>query len=665
MKNLLFISICGLALACMPAQDACASDGNLYTVVRPGVNAGTGTADYYVDIFAPLDQSEEYVFFAEPRFRINPGRSDEYEFNLGLGYRRLLSGGGWYAGANVFYDTMESPNDFRYHQIGLGVEARSMWIDVIANGYIQAGDTKNRLPANDRYSLGSTMLVKADGYEEALSGMDGEIGFLVPGISDIVETRLYAGGYWWLSGMSDDISGVRARLQIDPVPFITVNGSYSYDDTRESVWRADAYLNIPFEVSNIFDGRCPLERVRDSFSFGSGPRDPQGRMADRVERDRYVQTEEALTGYEGVHDMIYVDNSNVTGTEDGSLDHPYSTITDAVQRMLGDGPEGIADPLFDPSDCAWIYVFRGVGDYYEGDIGLFGPNLDPAKRSVTVWGEHFALPGMTPGGFPVVDVHDLDYGFTYNGGTEGGTLVFRGMRVTGAYNDGLRADHLNTVFLNDNEFVYNNCDGVDLRFVGANINVFGNRFIDNVDQGLSIRNYAVEGYMAPPGIGIDVHDNVISGNDSYGLKVQIDHSAEEQGLIDINIHDNISSDNLCTEEYVDIVRAEGGDTCDGIYVEINRSDGGDTNVSIRNNTCNANTFDGIRLNVTDLSLSGFVSAEVAGNRANGNLDDGIEVNISIGLDEGQTLAERLGLSMEGNTTENNSDQNTTVNVDSP
>jgi len=87
---------------------AFAADTEWNSVIRPGVNAGTGTADYYVDLFSPLYQDGSSMLFFNPKFRINPGREDEYEINAGLGYRALVSNGDWFVGGNMYFDTMES-----------------------------------------------------------------------------------------------------------------------------------------------------------------------------------------------------------------------------------------------------------------------------------------------------------------------------------------------------------------------------------------------------------------------------------------------------------------------------------------------------------------------------------------------------------------------------
>jgi hypothetical protein len=71
-------------------------------------------------------------------------------------------------GGNIYFDTMKSRNDNRYNQIGLGVEARSQWVDVIMNGCIVAGDELNFIAENDLYSLNNMSLAVNKGAEQSM-----------------------------------------------------------------------------------------------------------------------------------------------------------------------------------------------------------------------------------------------------------------------------------------------------------------------------------------------------------------------------------------------------------------------------------------------------------------------------------------------------------------
>jgi len=279
-KRVLFISmfISGLMAAGMVSD----AHAGWPVVLRPGVNAGTGTADYNVSLFAPVIQTDDSMIFLTPNFRINDG-TDENELNVGVGYRKLLGGGDWYMGVNAFFDTIRSRHSHDFRQLGIGLEARSKWVDVIFNGHIAADDRNEEVHDNDRTTFGFPIVTR-NGKEEQLPGIEGEVGFLIPGVSDFVETHVYVGGYHWKSKLIGDIGGVKARVEVMPIPFVTLNATYDYDSEWESTWRGEAYLNVPFDLS----GGNPFAGIGDYFKFGQGARDVSARMTDRVERDRYI-----------------------------------------------------------------------------------------------------------------------------------------------------------------------------------------------------------------------------------------------------------------------------------------------------------------------------------------------------------------------------------------
>jgi len=271
--------LCGLLVA-GTAVDAAAE--NWPVVLRPGINFGTGSADLNVSAFAPVYQTNRALFFFTPNFRYNDG-ANENEFNIGAGVRSLI-GDESYLGANIFYDQIRSRYSHNFHQIGLGIEGRSRWFDATLNGHIPVGDRQEGVNENDRMKIVNLTLVLARGKEEQLPGVDGEVGVLIPVVSDFVETRAYLGGYYWKSDLVGDIGGVKARVEIRPVPLLTLNATYDYDNEFESTWRGEAYLNIPFDIS----GGNPFASIGDYLKFGQGPRSVSERMTDRVERDRYI-----------------------------------------------------------------------------------------------------------------------------------------------------------------------------------------------------------------------------------------------------------------------------------------------------------------------------------------------------------------------------------------
>jgi hypothetical protein len=340
------------------------------TQIRPGVMDGDDDAgtDYFIDLLMPFWGSEKALVFFNPVYRFDD--DDETEWNLGLGTRLLLMNDALILGGNVFFDTIETEENHDFDQWGVGVEALSHWVDFRANYYNPTGDSKERIEDLDRYSFGSTSILLNRGWEEALEGYDAEIGFLVPFVSNYIETRVYGGFYAYESDVSDDIDGTRFRLELVPMPLIHLNLEVTDDDMRDTTW-VGGYLSIPFSFeSNPFKG------IRDALAFGKGARSVPERMTEKVVRDRHVRTERLVADDPDtvVADIVYVNADNPDPGE-GTYENPYKHIS-----------------LFDEADArwqpgTWIYVFSwdNEGDTQE-DVNF------TLLRKMVLWGEGYSHP---------------------------------------------------------------------------------------------------------------------------------------------------------------------------------------------------------------------------------------------------------------------------------
>jgi len=336
--------------------------------LRPGLGGGRQGALFYTDYLAPLGGDQESLIFLDLKAMASNAGANEQ--SLGLGYRRLLNEQ-WILGTNLFYDTRYSENGFYHQQLGCGLEALSPWIDLRAN-YYQPTSREKHLEGEDSYAFGERSLLKYENYEEALEGFDAEIGFLVPKISDLVETRIYGGGYWYNSKLGEDVEGIKAGVKIRPSPALTLDIGIRNDNLLGNDTFVKGYVTIPFGGGEARPavGR-PVRQLRE-------------RMTDVVVRDTDIMTS-VNTKEEKLHDMIYVDNSNVADPdEDGSLSHPHNTLNEAFDDSLyGEG--------------VWIYVQEGDGTAtgYTGQYTLVD--------EVTLWGEGYEYLGLGGGGYPIID----------------------------------------------------------------------------------------------------------------------------------------------------------------------------------------------------------------------------------------------------------------------
>jgi len=347
--------------------------------LRPGVFAGLGDAepgvDGFLDFFMPFWGNERHLLYVNPTLRMDDNSGEE--FNLGLGYRGLFGRGAWILGANFYYDHIETEQSNGFNQLGFGVEALSRRLDLRANYYAPVGDDTREAAGNGGYSFSSTSITLVEGYEEALEGVDGEVGVLVPYVSDYMETRLYVGGYYYDSDVGDGYEGLKTRLEFRPGKYISLNFEIRDDNDRGTDMFLGGWISLPI---SLFGGGPAFEKTGRVFQLGGGPRTMQERMTEKVIRDRHITTRvHGSRDGEKVADVIYVNEDN-PNPGDGSLENPYRDIMDAQNS-----------PRY--KNGAYIYVFSSDGhaDTYDNvHLSL----LD----DMVLWGQGYRHPVFKLGG---------------------------------------------------------------------------------------------------------------------------------------------------------------------------------------------------------------------------------------------------------------------------
>lgn len=272
-----------------------------------GVRFGEEDLEGYSDMILPLLNNEQNIIFFNPRVSLmNEGAN---EFNLGLGYRRLVTSG-LVLGGNVFVDSRESAHGNRFNQWGAGVELLSQYVDFRANYYdadndkekigqysSQNQETVSQTTSRTRASSSTTATVRpgtaggysdpyAEGhgiyydqyggtitdyttrtnytttyrtttttttttkwfeqYEAGMDGWDMEIGFKLP-LPIGPEVRLFGGYYSYDNSLGDDVDGLKARLEIKTGPYLALDAEIFEDKTLNgSDFFVGARLQIPF-----------------------------------------------------------------------------------------------------------------------------------------------------------------------------------------------------------------------------------------------------------------------------------------------------------------------------------------------------------------------------------------------------------------------------------
>jgi hypothetical protein len=220
--------------------------------------AGTKRDLGEADLFIPLIQDQNTLFFTDVRYRLDNQSSKEG--NFGLGIRHILPSD-WIIGGYGYYDRKKSFYDNMFKQITLGVEALLVDWDFRANAYIPIGKKSYLEESLSSVKFANSSILYYQGEERSLKGYDAEIGWRLPifNENDGQQIRLYAGGYKFYNGGVETVKGPRGRFELtfNEVPFLwegsrlTLEAETQRDDVRGRQSFASFRLRIPFSTSKI------------------------------------------------------------------------------------------------------------------------------------------------------------------------------------------------------------------------------------------------------------------------------------------------------------------------------------------------------------------------------------------------------------------------------
>lgn len=517
--GLLLLALLSIFAAFSNAIAEGTEDSTHPAVIRPGVISGSGNhpTDFFLDLLVPVKDYGQRLVFFNANLRFDDAHQNEQ--NLGLGYRYLFEGKDTIAGIdglvgmNIFLDSIETEHNNRFNQIGVGVEFLSPWLDLRANFYHPMSNRK-QVPELSRYGFGQTSIVIYQGIEQPLWGYDAEIGTMLPVISDMVETRIYAGRYWYDAGhFTSDVSGWRYRVEFWPSRIINLQIEHKNDDRTDDVTSLGGYLNLPFSLENLLSGRNPFERFSEYAQFGHLPRSLTERMTERIVRDRNIITgagpSESPEPVPGAS-LIYVNADNPTAG-DGSFNNPYRDIADLAlnDRYL---------------DNATVYVFSS-----DNTPDLYNNVSIHLRDGMILWGEGARHPLYGLGGgkdAPILDGADGAAVVLANNNEVMGLTIttgeygIYGENIMGAkiHDNTISNNQSNSIFIT-NSLAYGDMAGKSLSFSFAN-----NQIIDNGDSGIHLVNdiYSVGDQEELSGVTVQAsfNGNTITGNTGAGIDMQ-------------------------------------------------------------------------------------------------------------------------------------------------
>ena len=268
-------------------------------------------------ILQPLFQNENSLTYADLRAIFRFAQTEE--FNFGLGHRMMYND--WILGGYFSFDTRNTERDVQHHAVTFGLEALSRQWDVNFNYYLPISGKETVATGTLGGTFIGTTLFANGVVEEALEGVDFEVGALLPFVP-IGETRLFLGTYYFDGDVAPSTGmGKKIRLEFRPRKNITLN--FQATDDR------------------LFDSEFSVQ-IKYSFGYAaeSGVRTLSERMIQFHERDIDIKTTAALPDLlmeSGTTDdrvlisdnVIHIDNTAAMGG-DGSVNAPFDNIADAI-----------------------------------------------------------------------------------------------------------------------------------------------------------------------------------------------------------------------------------------------------------------------------------------------------------------------------------------------
>lgn len=537
----------------------------------------------YVDWLIPTISNPSGMAFLNPRY-VNTANGKGHEGNYGAGFRQLLFNDALIVGFNTYYDRRKSENSFTYNQVGAGVEALSQWLDFRFNYYWPL--TQKQF-LGQTAEFGETKLLVYDNYEEPLQGFDAEGGFLIPYVSDLIETKIYVGGYHYISRIDKNISGFKYGLEMHPFENIAIEVDARHDNLHDTEIFGGVRISIPFSFGDLIQKKNPFSKSIDGFTKLGKKRLVKDRMNEIVRRDIDVVTNSASRLDNNLtKEMIYVDNKT-SGTGEGTLSSPYHNLEDAF-----------VDSRYLNTREPWIYVSKGDGTSqgYTGQYIL--------KNGATIWGEGYAYLGLGGSGYPIIEADGAEHSRTL---TLSGNNTVMGLQITGGADTGIYAENANNLSIHHNIITGNGS--------GAGFDIVSGLGFYTV-TGIAVLNTSSRQLN-----NIHISNNIISENgleaadDVQGVGLLFGNSSNS-GSISLVAANNTIEDNLATGIFGYNVATSGAilhtqitnNIIEGNGQGLGDLEGPGGGIALANILCNEDSEENV-----------FINADISGNELNNNL----------------------------------------------
>ena len=286
-------------------------------------------------IFAPLIilPDETGLSFLQANGTVSEG--SVYGANVGFVTRYQDMASYWFFGSSLWYDYESNP-DQDLHQVGVGFEALSRFIEVRVNGYVPVGTT-SRSESVDPQLQGMNMLLGYDNF--SLAGADIE-GGLRP--FEQPELWFFLGYYFYTDQDDildkDPLEGLRGRIELRPNRNLTLGVTVSHDD----VYDTQVFGSATFAFRSFAD-----------FWSAPGGCDADPQFTQLVTRKSRITTHRqdrlARDPVTGAPVVIAQASSTAASSGTGTAQQPFNNLNSAVTAAGENGIIFVQNGTFNES----------------------------------------------------------------------------------------------------------------------------------------------------------------------------------------------------------------------------------------------------------------------------------------------------------------------------
>ncbi|MEX0962034.1 MAG: inverse autotransporter beta domain-containing protein [Simkaniaceae bacterium] len=356
-----------------------------------GYDEGYSTAAFF---FTP-NWERSFQPFLDTRFHLmNDGR---FASNMGIGMRlNPFLEKEFVFGANFYYDYRSALRQ-NAHQLGIGFEGLSPYVDFRLNGYIPIGQTSRIGPAMPGPMEGRTAIITQK-VSAALPDIQAEIGTPIPGPFEKVNLYFAIGPYYLLKRQVQcktfgDAFGVQGRLTAQVFDGIKLGLISTYDKEFHGTIQGYLSFSFPLGPSNL---RTEGRRFKKRYQKGCVQKAKKmRRLVQNVERHDIIPIAQDKCHYFPVNpntgdpwQLIFVNNTSLF-SGNGSFSTPYNSLA------LAEANSGVNDVIYMLNNNGYL-VGANSGFSLKNGQRLHGSGHDLFINYQLV------LPAVTPGLLPSI-----------------------------------------------------------------------------------------------------------------------------------------------------------------------------------------------------------------------------------------------------------------------